>query len=276
MSPITGWMHFGPTFGYFQIQTEGELLAAAKEPLYLGWTSSELIEESQKEDLLWHNLTSWKQLLNQHAVDSIKISLSPALVNTPLLVILRHQLKELHLPMPVAWSEIEEVQYLTRTFPKSKDDLVLFGLCEHRLYLVDWHTSQIEWHAALPLGLIDLQRQYCQIEPGEQPNLVELRRQIVTYLELIQWHKSPLNAVIGSDVACLLAAKQNDHFILTRTSLEKTLPILTHNSPRQVCRQLGIDSPLGFLLLPAALICQHILDYLQFTAIEVYPFKLPA
>lgn len=274
MNSKAAWLHFGPTFCYLQIRAGEKVLVTAKEPLYLGWQGCEPLEESQQEELLDQQLISWKQILDQYAVATVQITLSPALIDAPLLIILRHQLKNYGLPTPMVWSAMEEVQHLIRALPWSKSAVLLFGICENRLYLINMRTSQIEWHAALPLGLIELQRQYCQVGPAEQPNSVELRRQISIDLDLIQWHIPPQNVAIVSDVAILLAAKQQEYFVLTKTSLEKYLPILTKNPPRQACREFGIDSPLGLLLLPAALICQHILDYLQITEIATYPFEL--
>lgn len=217
----------------------------------------------------------WEELIKANDVNTIIVTFSPGIDYNPVLPLIRNLLKNRSWPAPICWSASEEVKAISAPINDNFDLIIYSG--EHTLYLINRRAATILWHAALPLGLLDLKQTYCQSEPPEPDMLIALRRHIVQYLELIQFHTPIQKAVLISDYADFLARLRlspSANPILSHEDIETYLAILSHESTAAACRHLGTELLIGHLLLPTALICHHILDYLQLAAIEVLPLEL--
>jgi len=273
---ICGWIHCGPTYLYLKIVSDNQILYYQKQPLFLAWSDPQFINDEDLADILQTKLHEWSQILKELAVMQLRITLSAALINSPFLPIIRLQIKASDLPSPILWNDQDEVRHLSAITRAETSEQLIVGLCEHKLYLIIRKSLQPEFSLTLPCGLVDLYLKYCRHDPPEVDEVIALRREIVANLEIFQFYQSPPPIVSVTDAGILLGSRitPDDRTVtISKQTLDEHLTFLLKNYQQTIRQRLG-NSPFIPLLIPAALIYQHLFDFLRLEAITVFPYDL--
>jgi len=271
-------MHLTPAHFYLRITSPEKVLIMRRDPVFLFVTESpESPENLQIIRRAESVLSDYLDLSTKYQCPTVRVTISPALTSSAILPTIRLSIKNIPGAQVEVLTPLAEIERCLRNrsslFPES---LVIF-LAEQSLQFAFVQNGKLMWLMSLNCGPALLNQRFLRHDPPETAELIALRQYVTSELDRLTWNHLPPTIEFVSDVTCALArvcswlVSPDNSFTLRQIELKTALPTLLIQYQKSFIAQLADESDYARMLIPTAILCEHLLDYLGLERIAVRP-----